>query len=229
MLMSREGWSFIEVKSILAPLQTPKETRTIMANQNSCSYKGARMRMDQRIRHIICEGCGKRHIVSVLRGDVEMHLFTCPHCGKSKEIQGFLEAVSPEREKTILDQMHSLHLATWLVFGLSTLCCTTCCGILFLRPDSFSHPDMVSILLAIALNGSWYLPVIGLLLMSSALIQQGLRSHKLITALAAFTTLGFLYIQSRYFIVPENLTLWLVYLGAVVVIGVVPSVFKIEE
>jgi len=184
------------------------------------------MHMDQKIRHITCEGCGKRHIVSVLRGDRDMRTFTCPHCGKNKEIQGFLEAVSPEREKSILDQMYNLHLATWLVFGLSTLCCTTCCGILFFRPDSFSHPDMFSIILALALNGSWYIPVIGLTLMVPALVQQGLRSHKFITVMAASIAIVFLLVQSRYFIMPENLTLWLVYLGAVVVIGVVPSALR---
>jgi hypothetical protein len=185
--------------------------------------------MDQKIRRITCERCQKQYIVSVLRGDREMHQFTCPHCNRSMEIPGFLEVVSPERERVILGQAYNLHLATWIIAGLSALCSIICCALTFFRSESFYKADFFSIILALTVNGSWYVSVLGLLLLFNALISQGLVSHKLISLAAVSLSFLLLYVQTRYFLAPENLTGWFYYLGALILLNLSSLLLKEGE
>ena len=182
--------------------------------------------MDQKITSYTCERCGKKYRISLLRGDREKHRLTCPECQNSSDVEGFLEIVSAGRSRVILSQSHNLHLAAWILFGLTALCCSVTCGIICFRGQSFFSPDIFSAILFISFNGSWYIPVIGVLLMFSALREQGLPSHKLITVASAAIALSLLFIQSRYFIFPENMTLWIGYLIAMVILGICMSGYK---
>lgn len=175
--------------------------------------------MDQKVKEITCDKCGKRHIVSVLRGCKAMNEFTCPECSKSIVTQGFLEIITPERARVILSQANIHHQIIWIVFGISSLCCLVCCGILHFSPESFSKPDILSSILFLALNGSWYIPIIGILIMIPALIDQGFLSYKLVTIASAVVSLSLLFAQTKFFISPYDLTTWLIYLIVLVIIA----------
>jgi len=175
--------------------------------------------MDQKIREIVCGKCGKRHIISILRGFSGMADFTCPECKETTPVKGFLEIITPERAKAILSQANIHHKVVWGVFAVSTICCLVCCGIMQFRPESFEKPDAFSVILMIALNVSWYLPVIGMLLMIAALIEQGFLQYKLISVASAVVFVIAIYVQTKYYLSPSDLTLWLAYLAMTVVVA----------
>lgn len=182
--------------------------------------------MEKKVKHITCEKCQNNHIISILKGQREMNKFTCPICNNNTEIQGFIEIISPERERIILSQTYYLHLAIWIIFGISTLCSIICCCIIYFRSESFFKPDIFSVILFLSVNGSWYISVIGLLLTYSAIIEQGLLFYKSVTFFVASFSIFLLYIQSKYFIVPENLSMWFTYLILLIFVSVCFSIYK---